>query len=177
MKIEILGKKYNVSDRLSEIITKKLNKFERYFDESTKATVICKQENKGKYTMELTIKFSDGHIMRSEITSDNMYSNIDLILPKIEGQIRKYKTRLNSKIKNNAFQDNFIYGSDEKEDEKLEVVKTKKFDLMSISVDDAIAELDLVGNDFYVFFNKDAQRVNILYKRKDGELGLIDLNY
>lgn len=176
MKTEIIGKKYNVSNKLEGVITRKIDKFDRYFDDSAKATVVCKEDNKGIYTMELTIRLADNYLIRSEVSTENMYTNIDIILPKIERQIRRYKTRLSNKIK--GFDSTtLIYADEEEEEEAPRVVKEKSFELKPISVDEAIAELDLVGNDFFAFFDRDKDRVNIVYRRKNGEIGLIDLVY
>lgn len=176
MKIDIIGRKYNISDRLNTIISKKLEKFNKYFDENAAITVVCRQDNKDKYTMEITIKFAGSKMLRSEITSENMYSNIDIILPKIEKQLRRYKTELLNKLKTDAFSSEFIYGADPV-DEKKQIVKVKKFALSAMSVDSAITEMDLIGNDFYVFLNQENDKVNVIYKRKDGQIGLIDLTY
>ena len=175
MIINIQGVKYDVSEKLRNVIISKLKKFDRYFSDTTVATVVCKEANKGVFKMELTIKLDNNCILRSEVSSDNMYDNIDFILPKIERQIRKHKTKLANQLKSGAFV------SDEGEEVPEEVtgrlVKTKVFNLECMTAEEAIARLDLVGNDFYVFYSKDNDRVNVVYKRKDNNVGLIDLIY
>ncbi|MEG1536380.1 MAG: ribosome-associated translation inhibitor RaiA, partial [Clostridia bacterium] len=84
MRIEIIAKNYKVTDHLREIIDKKMEKFSRYFDDDAVAKFTLKQVTKEQYALEITINFS-GAIVRSEVTSDNMYNNIDVALPKIEG--------------------------------------------------------------------------------------------
>ncbi|MBP5610409.1 MAG: ribosome-associated translation inhibitor RaiA, partial [Clostridia bacterium] len=93
MKIDIVGKNYSVSDKLDDIIRKKAQRLDRFFSDDVTARVVCKEEHKGRYTLELTI-IVNGTVIRSEETSDNMYSNIDIVVPKIDRQIRKHRTRL-----------------------------------------------------------------------------------
>jgi putative sigma-54 modulation protein len=174
MQITVLGKGYEVSERLRKIIEQKTAKFDKYFNDSVNVKVVCKEERNNKYTMEMTFSF-EGQIVRSEVTSDNMYHNIDLALPKIEGQIRKYKSKLDKKVKQDAFAETF-YAQDE-QDQIPKVVKQKMYELMHISVADAIAEMELLDNSFYVFINNKTEKVNVIYKRKDGDVGQIELEY
>lgn len=176
MKITILGKSYKVSDRLREVIEQKVEKFDKYFNDDVKIKVVCKEERNKKFTMELTFKFA-GRMIRSEVTSDNMYSNIDLALPKIEGQIRKYKTKLQKKLKQDAYEQAHLYDNF-KVVKEAQIVKNKSLNLLSISVNDAIVEMDMIDNDFYLFVNDKTGKVNVVYKRKnDDNYGLIELEY
>ena len=113
MRIEIIAKNYKLGEKLKEIIEKKLDKFSRYFEENATAKVILKQINQDKDAMEITINFGGGKIMRAEIVSDNMYDNIDLILPKLERQVRKYRTKLGKKVKESAFDMEALYENTE----------------------------------------------------------------
>jgi len=174
MQITIVGKGYNVGEKLKSVIEQKTAKFDKYFDESASVKVVCKEEG-NNFTMEMTFSFS-GQIIRAEVTSDNMYHNIDLALPKIEGQIRKYKTRLDKKLKKDAFSDDRIYEQAIKE-EMPKVVKQKVYELMHLSVNDAISELELLDQNFYIFINNKTEKVNVIYRRKDGDIGQIELEY
>lgn len=175
MKITIVGKGYNVSDRLKNVIESKAEKFDKYFDDTAEIKVVCKEEHAKKYTMEMTIIF-DSQIVRAEVTSDNMYHNIDLAMPKIERQVRKYKTKLAKKVKQGAFSQDALYSQEIKE-EIPKVVKKKVYELMIMDVQDAIAEMELLDNNFYIFINNKTERVNVIYRRKDGDAGLIELEY
>ena len=121
MQIAIIGKGYGVSDRLKKIIEQKTSKFDRYFDENVTVKVVCKEEGE-KHTMEMTFNVN-GQMIRAEVTSDNMYHNVDLALPKIEGQIRKYKTKLSKKLKHDAFSETSLY--EHRESAVPKVVKQK----------------------------------------------------
>lgn len=176
MKIEFIEKNYDISNKLSEIITKKVNKLDKYFGENAKARVVCKLENK-TYKLELTIT-NDGLLYRAEVVGENMYENIDFALPKIEKQIIKQSEKKKDKFKKNAFDEVELLFLEEKPDMKVkEIYKKKTFDLDPITVEDAEYELENVDHDFYIFLNAETGKVNVLYKRKDEKLGLIELNY
>ena len=181
MRIDIVGKNYTVSDKLDDIIRKKAQRLDRFFSDDVTARVVCKEEHKGRYTLELTI-IVNGTVIRSEETSDNMYSNIDIVIPKIDRQIRKHRTRLNKTFKDTIF--NFhaaeaeaIELNDPQEAEIPTIVKTKKFELLPMSVEEAIEQMDLLENKFFVYLNPTTGKVNIVYRRYDKTIGLIEPQY
>lgn len=171
MIIEFLSKNYTPTDKLKDLIDKKVQRLDKFFvSEDTKIKVCLKQVNDNTFTLELTI-LVDGNIMRAEVTSDNMYNNIDLALPKLEKQIIKHHKKLASKSK--KFREK-IAEDDIKTNEKQDtVVRLKKYSLSPMTVDDAIEQLELVEHSFYVFLNKEDGNVNVLYKRNEGDYGLI----
>ena len=114
--------------------------------------------------------------MRAEVVSDNMYDNIDIILPKLERQVRKYRTKLGKKVKESAFDMEALYGDSEPTRE-LAVARIKETEVRKMSVKDAIAEMELLDHSFYVFINEANGLVNIVYKRAAGDVGLLDLIY
>ena len=173
MRVEIVSKNYKVSDHIKDIIEMKLEKFGRYFEDDAVSKIMLKEIGKEKYVMEITIFFG-GNMVRSEVTSDNMYNNIDIALPKIEGQIRKHRTKL-GKMRKSALEAESMY--DIPQAKEKELVKTKSFQLKKISVAEAIAEMELVDHDFFAFVNESNGMVNIVYRRTDGNVGLIDLVY
>lgn len=181
MKIDIVGKNYSVSDKLDTLIRKKAERLDRFFSDDVTARVVCKEEHKGRFTLEVTI-IVNGTLIRSEETSDNMYSNIDVVIPKIDRQIRKHRTKLNKQFKDSVF--NFqaaeaeaIEYNDTKEEEIPTIVKTKKFEVMQMSVEEAIEQMDLLENKFYVYLNPEDGKINIVYKRYDDTIGLIVPQY
>ena len=176
MRIEIIARNYRVSDRLREIIDKKMEKFSRYFEDDAKAVVTLREVGKDKYAMEITIFFG-GNMVRSEVVSDNMYNNIDIALPKIEGQIRKHRTKLGKRIRQTAIDEASIYEPQPAQEKKRELVRTKTLDLKKISVEEALEEMELVDHDFYIFLNEKTGKVNVVYRRTDANAGLLDLTY
>ncbi|MBQ4049850.1 MAG: ribosome-associated translation inhibitor RaiA [Clostridia bacterium] len=174
MKIEFLSKNYSPSDKLKNVIEHKLEKLDKFFDEDTKIKVMLKQ-SKEIYTLELTIGVEKG-VLRSEVSSDNMYNNIDIALPKLEKQIIKHHKKVESKFKNFKAKDfaaEVVANAEEAEHQSI-VVKSKTFELIPMTVEDAIEELELVGHDFFVFLNKTSNAVNVVYRRMDGDYGLIE---
>ena len=176
MRIEIVAKSYKPSDKLKDIIEKKLEKFSRYFEDDATAKVVLREMGKDREAMEITINFGGGKIMRAEVVSHNMYDNIDDLLPKLERQVRKHKTKLGKKIKESAFDMTALY-ADVDEIKNLEVARTKTTSLKKLSVKDAIDEMELLDHDFYVFINEENSLVNIVYHRAAGDVGLLDLIY
>lgn len=183
MKVEFLSKNYRASDRLKDVVTEKLQRLDKYFEDDASVKVVLKKQNgedgKGREgaseTMEVTVKFGGNKLMRAETTTDNMYGNIDDIIPKLERQIRKFRTKISAKLRDNAFID--VPQETESVKDSLKIVKIKKFDISIVSVEDAVAEMELLGHNFYVFINPETNRVAVVYKRNDQSFGLIEPEY
>lgn len=173
MRIEIIARNYKLTDHLEEIINKKMEKFSRYFEDDATAKIFLKETGKERYVMEITIFFGN-NMVRSEVSSDNMFNNIDIALPKIEGQIRKHRTKL-SKLKKSAVEEGSMYP--QSEEKKMEIIRTKSMALKKIGIEEAVEDMELVDHDFYIFLNNETGKVNVLYKRKAGNLGCIELDY
>lgn len=177
MKIELVSKSYNEGSRLVGVIEKKLGKLDKYFSGDADALVKLSTVGNDKFTMEITVRFG-GYIARAEVTGSNMYDNIDLILPKLEKQIARFRDRMNYKVPKKALPlktdveeaaaPREYYGN---------IVKEKHFDISIVTVDEAIAEMELLDHDFYVFVNAENNRVSVVYKRRDGDYGLITPEY
>ena len=172
MRVEISSKNYTVSDRLREVIEKKVAKLDKYFNEDAVAKVNCKMEGIVA-KLELSIR-SRGLFYRAEVTGDNMYENIDLALPKVEKQIKKYGDKFFTRLKKDSLNKDYLFFEEAPVFKKQEVVRKKIFELEPISVEDAEMFLDTIDNNFYVFLNRETGNVNVLYKRNDGNLGLIE---
>ena len=170
MRIEFLTKNYNPSEKLKDVVTKKVERLDKFFEDDTKVKIVLKKANDVE-TMELTI-VPDGVVMRAEVSGGNMYDNIDIALPKLEKQIIKHRGKLTSKSKKVRIAD-AVAAPAEKE-ENHGVVRSKSYQLTPMTVEDAIEELELVGHSFYVFANKNTDNVNVLYRRNDGDYGLIE---
>ena len=169
MKIDFLCRNYEASDKLKDVITKKVDRLDKFFEDDTKVKIVLKEANNVQ-TMELTIAVSGG-VLRAEVSGKNMYELIDQALPKLEKQIIKH----HSKMKDKKFKVKDFVGETEKtvEPEK-QVVRSKAFELTPMTVEDAIEEMELVGHEFYVFLNLATGNVSVLYTRRDGNYGLIE---
>ncbi len=174
MKIEFLERNYKISNRLKEIISDKIERLSKYFGDDAKVKVLCSEQNKIQ-KLELTI-VNKGMLYRSEVSSDEMYNNIDLALPKIERQIVRHKDK---KIAKNRVKeiDAFEFIKEAPEEKLPEVYKKKTFELEPITVEDAKDYIDRLGHEFFVFLNAETGKVNVLYRRKDEKFGLIEVNY
>ncbi len=176
MKLEFIEKNYEIGAKLATIMAKKISKFDKYFPDEAKARVVCKKENK-THRLELTIT-SKGLIFRAEVTGDNMFENIDLVLPKIEKQILKSSDKKKTSFKKSAFDEpELMFTTEMPVYKERDIIKKKSFELEPITVDDAKVMLDDIDHDFYIFLNAETGKVNVIYKRYDEKLGLIEVTY
>ena len=174
MKFDIYAKNYEVGEKLKNITEQKLSKLDKYFkDDDTVAKVSFKKQA-NSLTTEIMLDFN-GKLVRATATSDNFYDNIDVVLPKLEGQIRKHRTKFDKHNKNSAFNDAAIFDvKNGEETVKKQIVKKKNFVLTPMTVKEAEEEMELLGHSFYVFLEAKTNTVQVLYKRNDGDLGLIE---
>ncbi len=175
MKIEFVERNYDIGTKLKGIIQKKVDKLDRYFEDDAKARVVCSLQNK-TYKLELTIT-SKKQLFRAEVVGENMYENIDTALPKIERQVVKFSKRSKDLFRKTAFEvASLEFVEDVIEDVEKSIFKTKTFDLVPMTEEEAVLNMEMVGHDFYVFLNAKNNRVCVLYTRHDGELGMIECN-
>jgi ribosomal subunit interface protein len=181
MNYNIRGENIEVTPAIREYVEKKVAKLKRYFDETPEANVnVNLRFNQDKTSkVEVTIPMLNNLVLRAEETNADMYAAIDLIVDKLERQIRKHKTKVNRKAREKGdigltFATAVTTDNDEYAEEELEVVRTKRFDLKPMDNEEAILQMNLLGHSFYVFTNADTNRTNVVYKRKDGRYGLIE---
>ncbi len=177
MRITISGKNLDISDSLRGLVEKKVNKLERYFPQDTEAQVTLALE-KNRHIVEVTIPFDGGVIRGEEVTGD-MYASIDNVLDKLEKQIIRHRTKLEKSLRSGAFRyDHPLFGgsyeSVEDEGEGPHIVRVKRFNIKPMTEEEAMMQIEMIGHSFYVFVNADTDRMNVLYKRKDGNYGLIE---
>ena len=174
MKYRIIGKNLEVSEELKNRITKKFKKLEKFFSEDTEAVITMKIQ-RNRHILELTI-VQNGITFRAEEQTNDMYMSIDRVVDIIERQIRKNKTRLSRKIHENAFK--FADPDDSSsfvvEEDEYRIMRTKRVPVKPITVDEAILQMNLLSHEFFVFVNAETQQVNVVYKRKDDNYGLIE---
>ena len=172
MKFIILGKNIEVTPGLRSAVEDKIGKLEKYFNPDTEAHVTLSVE-KDRQKIEVTIPVK-GNIIRSEQVSNDMYVSIDLVEEIIERQLKKYKTKLIAKEQSaGCFKQDFIE-KDYMDEEEVQIVRTKKFDIKPMYPEDACVQMELLGHNFYVFSNAETDEVNVVYKRKNGTYGLIE---
>ncbi len=170
MKITIYGKQMSVRESLKASVEKKLEKFNKFFGEDTEAFVTCKVR-KGVKIIEITVNYG-GTLFRSEEENETFLTALDRAVESLEGQIRKNKTRVEKRVKKGAFvitEDD----DDEYEEESEFEIRTKTFPFKPMSPEEAILQMNLLGHAFFAFTDADTQEVCVVYKRKDGNYGLL----
>ena len=177
MEIVIRGSKLEITDAMEAYAKEKLTKLDKYLDgtEEAKATVLVKVRghlNK----VEVTIPLKN-LILRAEESQEDFYAAIDVVIDKLERQIRKNKTRIASTKKKEArdFSYDYIAEIEDDEEEEEKIVKRKKIDLKPMDEEEAILQMELLGHEFFAFRNVDTGNIDILYKRKDGDYGILEI--
>ena len=181
MRIEIIGKNgFTPSEANREYAIKKLAKLEGFFGDSAdlKALVVCKVYNKQMHKVEITIP-TKNLIMRAECSEQDLYAAIDKTIDKLLQQVRKYKTRVKTKlakegIKTQIPEESFDAEELEQEINASKLVRNKEIELEPMTLEEAISQMELLGHDFYVYINKETHKTNILYLRKDGNYANIE---
>lgn len=176
MKITIRGDKVTVTKAIKEYITEKLNKLDKYFDspKNLECKVLVKVKNL-EQSIEVTVPTSR-FTLRAEETHQDLYAAVDLVVDKLERQIRKNKNRLDDKYRNlPKFEMNFDFDVEDEEIEESSIVKRKNIDMKPMDEAEAVLQIELLNHDFFVFKNIDEDCVSVIYKRKDGSYGIINV--
>lgn len=175
MKITITGRKVNLRDNFKELATRKLSRFDRIFDEDAQANVVVTLE-RNRQTVEITIK-SQGMIYRAEATEFEMNDALDQVISALGRQIRKNKSRLEKEIHSAAldqYVQNYLHSTEEEDNSEYKIVRTKHFFIKPLSVEEAILQMNLLGHQFFMFRDESSGEINVVYKRKDGNYGLLE---
>ena len=170
MRIETSEKNCKASEKLVSVVEKKAARLSKYFVEHAVCSVYLKQDGKFCKT-EVTVYYR-GNMVRAEVSGDNFYDNIDAVLPKLERQIYKHKTRLEDKLRKDAFLGKQLFFTDDTLSES-KLVRTKTFELTPMTTEEAVEQLDLLGHSFYIFQDADTREVRVVYLRESGDVGLI----
>ena len=178
MKTTITAKNMVVTQGINDRVMKKISKMERYLDPNAEIFVRLAKEKNNRRTCEITVPVS-GVTLRAEASNDdNLYVSIDQALAKLERHIHKHRTKLDKRLREDAFKPvELEYDADAAEtveETNRKVVRNKTFPVRPMSVEDAILQMELLGHDFFVFVNVETDRTNVLYLRKDGDLGLME---
>ena len=172
MNLVISGKNLDITEGLRSAIEEKIGKLERYFTDTTEVHVTLSTE-KNRQKIEITIPMK-GSIIRAEEVSSDMYVSIDLVEEVIERQLRKYKNKLIDKEQNAAHLSQSFIEADDFEDEDIQIIRSKKFAMKPMDPEEACVQMELIGHNFFVFYNAETEQVNVVYKRKGNTYGLIE---
>ena len=175
MDIIIRGSKLEITEAMESYAKEKLTKLDKYIeDQEAKATVVVKVSGH-LHKVEVTIPLKS-LILRAEESQEDFYAAIDLVIDKLERQIRKNKTRIASSKKKEVkdFAYNYIEEIEETDEEPQTIVKRKKIDLKPMDEEEAILQMELLGHSFYLFKDMNTNKPTLVYKRKDGNYGVIE---
>ncbi len=173
MRFIITGRNINVTEGLKSAVEDKLGKLEKYFKPDTIVNVTLSVE-KDRQKIEVTIPVK-GNIIRSEQVSTDMYVSIDLVEEVIERQLKKYKNKLVAAKQNAAdFSQAFLEEEFDNEPESIQIVRSKRFAVKPMDPEEACLQMELLGHSFFVFRNAQTDEINVVYKRKGNNYGLIE---
>ncbi|APC49133.1 ribosome hibernation-promoting factor, HPF/YfiA family [Virgibacillus halodenitrificans] len=184
MKFNIRGENLEVTDSIREYVERKISKLERYFDTPPTSEVhVNLSVYNDEQTIEVTIPMTN-LLLRGEVQHVDLYAAIDLVVDKLERQIRKYKTKVNRKFRQEGSPKHVFAELEreannvavEEESDEIDIVRTKRFDLKPMDSEEAVLQMDMLGHSFYVFTNAITNETNVVYRRKDGKYGLIEPN-
>ncbi|MBF0775347.1 ribosomal subunit interface protein [Streptococcus azizii] len=177
IKFSIRGENIEVTEALRSYVEEKVAKIEKYFhaDQELNAKVNLKVYRDKRSKVEVTIPL--GSItLRAEDISQDMYGSIDLVVDKVERQIRRNKTKIEKKNRQKVSTSQlFTEELVEQVEEDVKVVRTKQVDLKPMDLEEAILQLDLLGHDFFIYTDAKDSTTNVIYKREDGDLGLLEV--
>jgi putative sigma-54 modulation protein len=178
MELIIKGKNVEVTDRLRDYVEKKVGKLDRYLPSITEAWVELSTEGtkaaEDRQVCQITVR-SNGTILRAEERSDDIFTSIDTVLDKMYRQIARYKGKRKNRWRSAPAMPEPL--PIEVEEEEVEgpstIARVKRFPMTPMNAEEAVEQMELLGHDFFVFYNAEEGRVNVLYRRKDGNYGLL----
>jgi len=175
MNYNIRGENIEVTRPIREYVEKKISKLNRYFDTPPTSDVhvnlsVYNEEQQIEVTIPMT-----NLLLRAEEQHNDLYAAIDLVVDKLERQIRKHKTKVNRKFRQKGIEEIIFSSAVEDNDaDEIEIVRTKRFNLKPMDSEEAVLQMDMLGHTFFVFTNADTNDTNVVYRRRDGKYGLIE---
>lgn len=174
MKFNMRGTKIVITDAIRSYIEAKIGKLDKYFEHPDEITAsILIKESGVNQKIEVTIPIKTT-ILRAESINKDLYAAIDLVVEKLERQIRKNKTRMH-KFSKDVVAEFIDFEIKEEEKEEEAIVKRKTIEMKPMNEEEAILQMNMIGHDFFIFKNSDTDDVSVVYKRKDNQYGIIDV--
>ncbi|MFV0558426.1 MAG: ribosome hibernation-promoting factor, HPF/YfiA family [Enterococcus sp.] len=171
----VRGENIEVTEAIREYVAKKVGKLERYFTDVPEANahVNLKVYTEKTAKVEVTIPLPY-LVLRAEETSPDLYASIDLVVDKLERQIRKFKTKIHRKSRETAIPDSTLPIVEQEETPELDIVRTKRLSLKPMDSEEAVLQMNMLGHNFFIFEDAETNGTSIVYRRKDGKYGLIE---
>lgn len=176
----VRGENIEVTKAIREYAEKKVSKLERFFDDVPEATAYVNlkvyPDKTAKAEVTIPLSFL---VLRAEETTPDLYASIDLVVDKLERQVRKYKTKIHRKSRESGFEGfqaalTVDEGTSETQESELEIVRSKRVSLKPMDSEEAVLQMNMLGHDFFVYTDAETDEINIVYRRKDGRYGLIE---
>ncbi len=179
MKFQFVCKDVALTPAMKEACQEKLNKFERYFrsqDVNCVVTILIRP-NKTK-SVEIALDALNGVYLRAKAKDEDFYNAVDMVVEKLEGQMRKMKTQIAKSTKKNSVSENFFLDqieADADEMENIDIVRRKSLSLTPMDEDEALARMDALGHSFFIYLDSSTGLVNVIYEREDHGYGVIEV--
>ena len=181
----VRGENIEVTPAIRDYVESKVGKIEKYFDEMPESNAHVNLKVYSDRTAKAEVTITLPHmVLRAEETSPDLYGSIDLVSDKLERQIRKYKTKVNRKFRHQKAELQEVVSPElvekttpakEKQDtDALRIVRKKRFNLKPMNAEEAALQMEMIGHSFFVYFDSETESTNIVYKRDDGDYGLIE---
>ncbi len=173
MQVSVMGRHIEVTEALRQYATEKFKRLEKYLPKALEIVVTLSVVKKVHHIAEAVIK-SNGVLIQASEETEEMYSAIDLLVEKIERRVRRYKEKLIDHKHQGGKAEVPAAASSQSEDRIPQIIKTKRFDLKPMQPEEAVMQMELLDKDFFIFSNAGSGQINVIYKRKDGNVGLIE---
>ncbi len=176
MKYNVICRKVELSDNRKDKLLDKIKKLDKFFDEELECKVLV-AEQKNEIVMEITI-FNKGFILRAEARDRDLIAAADECMSNLDRQIRKHKTKLAKHLHRPAIEEyaSVVDNAEEvvEDASEFKIIKKKQIESKPMSAEEAVLQMNMLGHDFFIFLNPDTRKNNIVYRRKDGNYGLIE---
>jgi putative sigma-54 modulation protein len=175
MQITVIGRHLEATDALKQYATDRFHRLEKYLPQNCHATITLSVVKKVHQTAEAMIK-ADGVLVQASEETEDMYSSIDLLYEKIERRVRKYKEKLTDHKHQTgvAGMASAAFAAPHPEERIPQIIRTKRFDLKPMTPDEAVMQMELLDKPFFIFANVGSGQISVIYRRKDGNVGLIE---
>ncbi|MGC6768567.1 ribosome hibernation-promoting factor, HPF/YfiA family [Enterococcus sp. LJL128] len=176
----VRGENIEVTEAIRDYVEKKVKKLERYFSDAPEATVYVNLKVYTEKTAKVEVTIPLPYlVLRAEETSPDLYASIDLVVDKLERQIRKFKTKINRKSRETGLGNTqpatfFTEDDNSEETSELDIVRTKRLSLKPMDSEEAVLQMNMLGHNFFIFEDSETNGTSIVYRRKDGKYGLIE---
>ena len=181
LKINVRGENIEVTSAIRDYVEKKISKLDKYLDSNANVTAHANLRTYPDKTTKVEVTIPLPYlVLRAEETSPDMYGSIDLVTDKLIRQIRKHKTKINRKSREKGYKHldftNENLDDADAEENKIEIVRTKNIAVKPMDSEEAVLQMEMLGHNFFIYKDADTNDINIVYRRRDGKYGLININ-